>query len=228
MKSTSNFELNTVAIMQPYFFPYAGYFRLLGYSKTFVIFDCVQFTRRSWISRNQFLKTNLEKDWLNMPLLKADRETKISEIEFRADSTFDTETFNLHRLLNDQAHDYLFDTRLSPIDLLCRQIAWVSEKLQFKCEFIRSSELKLDETFRGSNRVIEIARRVGAHEYINLSGGVGLYSKPEFYDQGINLKFLTPYEGSFTNILDRILTEPIDSIKQEIVTLTNFQDQTHF
>ena len=224
MKSTPNFELNTVAIMQPYFFPYAGYFRLLEYCKTFVIFDCVQFTRRSWISRNQFLKTNLERDWLNMPLLKADRETKISEIEFRADSTFETDTFNLHRLLNDQAHDYLFNTRLSPVDLLCRQIEWVSEKLQFECEFIRSSELKLDETFRGSNRVIEIARRVGAHEYINLSGGVDLYSKPEFYDQGIDLKFLTPYKGSFTNILDRILTEPIDSIKDEILTFTNFQD----
>jgi hypothetical protein len=41
--------------MQPYFVPYAGYFRLFAASDLFVIYDCVQFPRRGWVHRNRLV-----------------------------------------------------------------------------------------------------------------------------------------------------------------------------
>ena len=58
----------TVAIMQPYFAPYAGYFRLLATTDLFVVYDCVQFPRRGWVHRNQLPDAAGKLDWLTLPL----------------------------------------------------------------------------------------------------------------------------------------------------------------
>ena len=60
----------TVAIMQPYFFPYAGYFRLFAASDLFVIYDCVQFPRRGWVHRNLLPDASGSERWLTLPLEK--------------------------------------------------------------------------------------------------------------------------------------------------------------
>lgn len=73
----------TVAIMQPYFVPYAGYFRLLVGSDLFVIYDCVQFARRGWLHRNKLRTATGEADWLNVPLEKAPRDVLIRDLRFR-------------------------------------------------------------------------------------------------------------------------------------------------
>src|SRR5437764_15470200 len=74
--------IRTVAIMQPYFVPYAGYFRLLAASDLFVIYDCVQFPRRGWVHRNQIPDAHGRAAWLTLPLAKAPQEVLIRDLAF--------------------------------------------------------------------------------------------------------------------------------------------------
>src|SRR5215212_9434208 len=72
----------TVAIMQPYFVPYAGYFRLFAASDLFVIYDCVQFPRRGWVHRNLLVDASGEARWLTLPIEKAAQNVLIRDLSF--------------------------------------------------------------------------------------------------------------------------------------------------
>src|SRR6202011_2722341 len=78
--------MTTVAVMQPYFVPYAGYFRLFTAADIFVAFDCVQFPRRGWVHRNRLALTPGNSDWLTLPIQKSDRDTRIDELVFAPDA----------------------------------------------------------------------------------------------------------------------------------------------
>jgi hypothetical protein len=73
----------TVAIMQPYFFPYAGYFRLFAASDLFVIYDCVQFPRRGWVHRNRLVHVSGAERWLTLPIEKAPQSVLIRDLRFQ-------------------------------------------------------------------------------------------------------------------------------------------------
>ena len=45
-----------IAIMQPYFFPYIGYWQLMNAVDQFVLYDNIQYTKKGWITRNRFLR----------------------------------------------------------------------------------------------------------------------------------------------------------------------------
>src|SRR5277367_4669735 len=77
---------STVAIMQPYFFPYAGYFRLFAASDLFVIYDCVQFPRRGWVHRNRLIDVAGIERWLTLPLEKAPQSALIRDLRFPPDA----------------------------------------------------------------------------------------------------------------------------------------------
>ena len=69
-----------IAIMQPYFMPYIGYFSLIKHSDQFILFDTPQFIRHGWIERNRILKPNGEPLYIKVPLKKSPRETKINKL----------------------------------------------------------------------------------------------------------------------------------------------------
>jgi hypothetical protein len=74
--------------MQPYFFPYAGYFRLLAQAEVFVLFDCVQHRARGRVHRTEVPAPAGGLEWLTLPLASAARETRIQDLRFadRADA----------------------------------------------------------------------------------------------------------------------------------------------
>ena len=88
--------LMKVAIMQPYFFPYIGYYRLMQVADVFVIYDNVQFPRRGWVHRNKFTSVKGELQWLTLPLSKHPRSTLINQIQFR-DNCYDFMSDQLSR-----------------------------------------------------------------------------------------------------------------------------------
>src|SRR6185369_7749599 len=78
----SRAEPLTVAIMQPYFIPYAGYFRLFAASDLFVLYDCVQFPRRGWVHRNKLIDAAGVERWVTLPLMKAPQSVLIRDLRF--------------------------------------------------------------------------------------------------------------------------------------------------
>ena len=69
-----------LAIMQPYIFPYLGYFQLLNSVDHFVFYDDVNFIKGGWVNRNQLLINNQNK-FFTVPLKKIISFTPINEVE---------------------------------------------------------------------------------------------------------------------------------------------------
>ena len=82
---------------------------------------------------------------------------------------------------------------------------------------IRSSSLNVSAQVRGQDRILEIARRLGARRYVNTPGGRDLYDPAAFAEAGIELRFLPDYTGPHTSILARILHEDGDHLARDIL-----------
>ena len=216
---------HTVAIMQPYFIPYAGYFRLFAASDLFVVYDCVQFPRRGWVHRNRLVDRNGALRWLTLPLQSAPQDVLIRDLQF----TSDAEALVAQRLrpfdvasADQQGARGLIEAiqrvQGTPVDYIVRILDYVAEYLQLPRNMIRSSSLNVPSSFRGQDRILEVARRVGSKRYINAPGGRDLYDPAIFESAEIELNFLPDYSGPVTSILSRIMAEPQEQIAREIRT----------
>ena len=74
-----------LGIMQPYFFPYIGYFQLINIVDQFILFDTSQFIRHGWIERNRILKQNGAPLFIRVPMRKHSRSTPINRTEINND-----------------------------------------------------------------------------------------------------------------------------------------------
>jgi len=221
----------TVSIMQPYFLPYAGYFRLFAASDLFVIYDCVQFPRRGWVHRNRLPDAVGIHRWLTLPLARAPQDVLIRDLRFPSDAR-DIFTRRLRRFplvahagrASDPIIDVLQDLGETPVDYIERLLRSIVERLGLPWNVIRSSSLAVPASFRSQERIIEIARRVGAQRYVNAPGGRALYDSRGFAAAGIELRLLADYPGPASSILARILLESPDTLAGEIVATAMTQE----
>jgi len=213
-----------IAIMQPYFYPYAGYFRLFSECDLFVFLDCVQFPRRGWVHRNQLLNDVGEKAWLTLPLLKGERDTtRIQDLRFPPDAhdilIRQFSRFPVLRSL-EREHPELFeqvcDVGEDVTEYLIRTLTRATAQLGIDRPHIRSSSLGIPPHLKAQDRILAIARAVGASDYLNLPGGVDLYDRAEFAREGLHLHFLPPYNGSYVSMLERLIREEPDLVRKEI------------
>ena len=209
----------TVAVMQPYFVPYGGYFRLFEDADLVVLYDCVQFPRRGYVHRNRLPDANGMLKWFTLPIGKTPRDTRICDLAFVDDAEDRLrrrarEFPSLAPLLADPALPLarqLFDLSMPPVDYITGwlETACISAGMPFRT--IRSSVFDLPDDLRGENRIIEIVRHCGANHYLNAPGGRGLYDPARFTDAGIELAFLPEYDGPKESILHRLLSkDPVE------------------
>lgn len=217
-----------VAVMQPYFVPYAGYFRLFTAADLFVLYDCVQFPRRGWVHRNQLPDALGRAQWLTLPLARADREERIRDLAFApdAEARFRAELRRFPAVLDETRprseadHELLrsltaFD--VPPVTYLERQLRAARAALGLAPRPIfRSSSLNLPPELRGQDRILAIVRAVGGKTYVNAPGGRALYDEAEFRRHEIELRFLSDYQGPTWSILQRLLTEDRHQLADEV------------
>lgn len=212
-----------VAVMQPYFLPYAGYYRLLQAVDLFLVFDCVQFLRRGRIHRCELPGAA----WLTLPLAAAPRETRIDAMRLAPDARarFDERLAALPWIAaaTGPAADTVRGWLAAPLDdrpladLLVEQLRAVASLLGLPARIERSSALALDPALRGQERVIAAVRAVGGRHYVNAPGGRALYAPEAFAAAGLTLSFLTPYGGQFRHLLPALLAEDPARIAEDIV-----------
>ena len=226
--------MTTVAVMQPYFFPYLGYYRLLAAADIFVHLDCVQFPRRGYVHRNQMPKyppqgSEQPKYWLTLPLAGQAREIRIADLAFAPDAfaewqkrlaTFpwiekavgpdQVELLQRVRSVEDNANvsDYLIDT-----------VEFSARRLGLKPKMLRSSSLAISDDLRGQDRILEIVRRLGGTHYVNAPGGRDLYDPMEFQRRGIELRFLPPFAGRTNSMLYEFCFHPADALRAELLDM---------
>ena len=221
-----------VAIMQPYFLPYVGYFQLIAAVDLFVVYDRIKYTKKGWINRNRFLQNGTDA-MFSLPLKKGSDSLDVIERELASD-------FDRSRLLAQLAGAYRRAPHFASTYALLERIVhhpdnnlfgYVHHSLSalvahlgIDTEFRTSSSLPFDNSLKAQEKVLAICDAVGADHYINPIGGTELYDKSDFGARGIELQFLKarPFEyPQFGNvfvpwlsIIDVLMFNPIQAVSE--------------
>ncbi|MFH1457016.1 MAG: WbqC family protein [Patescibacteria group bacterium] len=188
-----------LAIMQPYFFPYIGYFQLIDLVDQFVIYDDVNFIKKGWINRNNILVD--EKNYLiTLPLEKVSQNKLINEIKISDDKR------KLKKILNIIFHSYKkapYFEEMYPIitsciqyepinlvDYLTNSLKEICKYLNIKTNLILSSDIEKDNQLKGQEKILEICKIRKANHYINPIGGMEIYDREKFNRNEIKINFL--------------------------------------
>lgn len=203
-----------LAIMQPYFFPYIGYFQLINIVDKFIFYDDVNFIKRGWINRNRILSN--QKDLMfSIPLKNISQNKKINETEI-SNLHFDKWLSKFRKTLNNtysKAPNYfkvikliegVLDERQTKISMLAiKSVIKVCEYLEINTQFEVSSMIYSDSRdFNKADRLIDICKKNQARVYINPIGGLKIYSKEEFKKENIELKFISSKEIRYKQFND--------------------------
>ena len=186
-----------LAIMQPYFFPYIGYFQLIKSVDKFIFYDDVNFIKNGWINRNRIL-INGKPSYFTVTLNGASPFMLIKDVKFTDNrakllKTLDN-TYRKAPYFNEAIESLksVFDIETTYINVLAiESVKAVSHYLDIKTHFERSSEIYEDtKGMEKTVRLKEICHRNNASEYHNPIGGTELYFKEDFAEAGIDLKFI--------------------------------------
>ncbi len=210
-----------VGIMQPYFFPYIGYYQLMNAVDTFVIYDNIEYTKKGWINRNRILVNGID-SYITLPLKKDSDFLTIKERYLSDDWVTER-----RKLLNRIVESYRKAPFFNDVFPIIEQCILFADKqlfnfIQNSLELIRtylgittplivSSTLEVDSSLKSTQKVIAICKNLNANTYINPIGGLELYSKDDFGNEGIGLNFLktdqivySQFNSSFTSNLSII------------------------
>lgn len=189
-----------VAVMQPYFLPYYGYFQLIKASDIFVVFDDVNYINRGWINRNRILVNGVD-DFITIPLAKASQNKLIKDTNLSDDVAIYQK-----KILEKIKHSYKKAKYFSDVFPVIERIIFFQEKglvpylvnsLQEICDYLQipfnyllSSSIKQDASNKGKDKIIDICRQLNCGYYINAIGGRELYDANEFIAENIELRFI--------------------------------------
>jgi hypothetical protein len=191
-----------IAINQPFTFPYIGFYQLVSEVDKFIFYDDVTFMKQSWINRNRIL-LNGKDHYFNIELEGASSYRLISEINVRCNPIAVKKTLKTIKQAYSKAPYF---TKTYPIiekcfnlidkDVKISKIAYCSIKsvcdylgINTRFEF-SSEEYATTKGMGRKERLYEILRINKASDYVNLPGGVNLYSKEQFVKQGFQLHFI--------------------------------------
>jgi len=186
--------------MQPYLFPYLGYFQLMKAVDTFVIFDDVNYIKKGWINRNRILVDG--KPFLfTMPLEKISQNKLICDARVSPslpqwlDRFFEQLRHGYHRA---QYYDHCIDV-IRPLFygedrrlnvFLSLQMKELARHLGIDAELVYSSEILKNPDIKAQDKIIDICKRLGAKHYVNLPGGRELYQSDAFLENDLELLFV--------------------------------------
>ena len=195
--------------MQPYFFPYLGYFSLIKHTDRFILLDAVQYIRHGWINRNRVLKPGAGWQYVVVPLEKHRRETAIRDIRVKQDTPWQDRILRQLEHYKKRAPHYgsvmellgeclrLQETSIARLNaqLLAKTCAYLD--IPCKAAIYSEMELGIDEVTDAGEWALHISRALGARQYINPPGGAELFDAARFAAAGIGLSFLVPDLGEY-------------------------------
>lgn len=224
-----------LAIMQPYFFPYIGYWQLIQVVDRFVIYDDVNFIKGGWINRNRIL-INGKPSYITVPLYHASSYKKICDISLQSSLTWRKKMI---KSIENTYRKAPFFTEIFPAikriisfetnnlaELLAYSITSLSTFMRIKTEIVKTSRCYDNNNLNGQDRVLDICKLEGATTYINLQGGQTLYDRESFHSANLDLRFIKilplPYKQRsagfvpYLSIIDALMELGALSIEQRL------------
>ena len=192
----------TLAIMQPYLFPYIGYWQLIKAVDTFVIYDDVNYIKKGYINRNSILlagksqqftlelKASSQNKLINSIEVGNNHEKILKTIEtaYRKAPYFD----NIFSILND----ILTQKEKNLAKFVGYSLEKISTYLGLETKFIYSTDTLKNNKLKAQDKILDICKKLNATNYVNAIGGKELYNKKNFQLENIKLHFLK------TNIIE--------------------------
>ena len=222
--------------MQPYFFPYIGYFQLIGSVDLFIIYDNIKYTKKGWINRNRFLRNGADFVF-TIPLRK---DSDLLDVKDRAVAA----DFDRSKLINQLREAYrraphfyegfpvversVMSARENLFEYIHGSVVEVCRYLGIGTRIVASSSIAIDPMLKAEERVLALCKTAGASGYVNAIGGQKLYSRKEFEAQGVELKFLKSHAITYPqfgdpfvpslSIIDVMMFNPVARIREFLET----------
>ena len=190
-----------IAIMQPYLFPYIGYFSLIKNTDSFVFFATPQYIRKGWINRNRILSTNGDVTYFTVPIQKADRNTPINKsvisynydwkVKILGQLNIYKKAPNYDKVINLVNDVFNTDTMLIS-DLAIKSIVKTCEYLDIdiKYDIFSKMNLALPEVKEPDEWALYITKELGYNTYINPPGGMSFFNREKYQINDVDLQFL--------------------------------------
>jgi hypothetical protein len=225
-----------LAIMQPYFLPYLGYFQLMAKADVFVLYDDVHFINRGWINRNR-ININGAAHLLTVPLRQASQNRLICDIATSEDASWRSKILKSIQQAYARASQF---SRVFPLverivqypasnlaDYLLHSLTALRDHLELKTDIVATSRRYGNANLKAQARIIDICLRERADRYINSIGGLDLYDRAQFEEHGLKLSFLVPelrpYAGAHTcfvpalSIVDVLMHNDPASVTEQLL-----------
>ncbi len=194
-----------IAIMQPYFFPYIGYFQLINAVDKFIIFDVVQYIDKGWMNRNRILSQNLEKEWeyISVPIQNADKREIISHVKINNNqdwkntilskmtyckkirAPFYNKTLDVLTEIFNRKYNTLVDLNTKSLDIICEYLG-----IDFKYKIASQIDYDYSSVNAKDEWALQIAIQEKAQVYYNPIGGMEFFSKDKYLNNNIKIFFL--------------------------------------
>lgn len=184
------------AVMQPYIFPYLGYYQLVNAVDKFVFYDDVTFIKGGYINRNNIL-SNGKAQRFTIPVPGMSSNTLINELSFDE---------NVKKILKTIEQNYkkapyfehvfpiiesvLNNDKRNVQHVCAKSISLVFAYLGIKKQFYLSSDLDFNRDLSAADKLIAMSDALKSNDYVNSPGGKMLYDKKYFSEKGINLSFI--------------------------------------
>ncbi|MBE2257764.1 MAG: WbqC family protein [Rhodobacteraceae bacterium] len=220
-----------LAIMQPYFLPYVGYFQLIAAVDQFVVYDNIKYTKKGWINRNRLLQNGSDVIF-SLPLKSGSDSLDVCARELAAD-------FRRDKLLNQFKAAYRraphFEQTFALLERIVRHeqanlFDYLHHSIVRTCEHLAidtpiriSSGIAIDHQLKAQDKVLALSAALDATTYVNAIGGVDLYSSEDFRERGVELKFIRskPFEYPqfgdpfvpWLSIVDVLMFNPLDAVQ---------------
>ncbi len=193
--------------MQPYFFPYLGYWQLLNFVDRFIIYDDVNFIKRGWVNRNRIL-INGKPSYITIPLHQASQNKLIYDLFIQSSSAWQAKMI---KSIENTYRKAPFFPDVFPLikhiigyktdnlaNFLIYQLKTIAAFLGIRTELINSNQRYKNLKSAGQNRIIDICKHENTNIYVNLQGGQTLYNPAAFREQNIELYFIVMQQISYT------------------------------
>ncbi len=189
-----------LGIMQPYFFPYIGYFQLMNAADEFVVYDNIKYTKKGWINRNRIL-VNGAGAYITLPIKKDSDYLSIRERRLAESWPSERKKMlNRVRAAYSQAPYFaaaypVFEKSLlyeatNLFSFILNALNLIKEYLGIHTPLVVSSTIPIDHELKSTDKVLAICKARKANSYINPIGGTELYEPEDFRNEGIDLHFI--------------------------------------
>jgi len=222
-----------IAIMQPYFLPYATYYQLISSVDTFVLLDNVKYTKKGWINRNKIPHENRDFTFTINLTSGSDYQLISEKIispaynRVKLKKNFQTTYCPTYEFIDAYEHiEEIIDFSSNFLyEYLSNSIRVISRFLDIRTKVVSASSIPIDHNLKKEKKIFAICDYFGAEEYINLPGGKDLYKQKDFQNNGILLSFIetiNPLNVDYQklkhgmSIVHDLMTIPKDTLQELI------------